>query len=61
VALVCEQTVPSSLLAKLVPTFADTENQAVSVTDPYDGNLGFLDRNRYFSFMLLLNFTHEAE
>jgi hypothetical protein len=35
----------------------------VSVTDPYDRNLGFLDRSRYFFFQVapLLNCTHEAE
>jgi hypothetical protein len=33
----------------------------VSVTDPYDRILNFLDRSRYFSFKQLLNCTHEAE
>jgi hypothetical protein len=33
----------------------------ISVTDPYDRILGFLDRSRYFSIKLLLSCTHEAE
>jgi hypothetical protein len=33
----------------------------VSVTDPYDRILGFLDRNRYVSIKQLLSCTHEAE
>jgi hypothetical protein len=37
------------LSAKLVPTFADRRCRVVSVTDPYDRILGFLDRSRYFS------------
>jgi hypothetical protein len=46
VALVRERTIPSyrRLSAKLVPTFADRECHVVSVTDPYDRILGFLDR-----------------
>jgi hypothetical protein len=36
------------LSAKLVPTFADRRCQVVSVTDPYDRILGFLDLSRYF-------------
>jgi hypothetical protein len=35
------------LSAKLVPTFADRGWHVVSVTDPYDRILGFLDRGRY--------------
>jgi CBS-domain-containing membrane protein len=35
--------------AKLVPTFADRGCHMVSVTDPYGGILGFLDRSRYLS------------
>jgi hypothetical protein len=46
---------------KLVPTFADRGCQVVSVTDPYDRILEFLDRSRIFSFKQLLNCTHEAE
>jgi hypothetical protein len=38
------------LSAKLVPTFADRGCHMVSVTDPYDRILGFIDRNRYFYF-----------
>jgi hypothetical protein len=38
------------LLAKLVPTFANRRCHVVSVTDPYERILGFLDRNRYFFF-----------
>jgi hypothetical protein len=38
------------LLAKLVPTFADRRCHVVSVTDPYDRILAFLDRSRYFFF-----------
>jgi hypothetical protein len=37
------------LSAKLVQTFADRGCNEVSVTDPYDRILGFLDRSRYFS------------
>jgi hypothetical protein len=33
----------------------------VSVTDPYDRNLGSLDLSRYFFFQVALNCTHEAE
>jgi hypothetical protein len=33
----------------------------VSVTDPYGGILGFLDRSRYFSIKQLLSCTHEVE
>jgi hypothetical protein len=33
----------------------------VSATDPYDRNLGFLDRSRYFSFKLFLSCTHDSE
>jgi hypothetical protein len=33
----------------------------VTVTDPYDRILGFLDRSRYFSIKQLLSCTHEAE
>jgi hypothetical protein len=42
----------SRLLAKLVPTFADTECHVASVTDPYCCILDFLDRNRYFFFQV---------
>jgi hypothetical protein len=35
--------------AKLVPTFADRECHVVTLTDPYDHILGFIDRSRYFS------------
>jgi hypothetical protein len=49
------------LSAKFLPTFADRGYHVVSVTDPYDRILGFLDRIRYFSYNLLLNYTHEAE
>jgi hypothetical protein len=38
------------LSAKLVPTFEDRGCHVVSVTDPYDRNLGFLYRSRYFFF-----------
>jgi hypothetical protein len=48
VALVRELTTyrPSDrrLTAKLVSTFADRGNRMVSAADPYDRNLGFLDR-----------------
>jgi hypothetical protein len=37
------------LSTKWLPTFADRRCHAVSVTDPYDSILGFLDRSRYFS------------
>jgi hypothetical protein len=35
--------------AKWLPTFADKRCHVVSVTDPYDRILSFLDRSRYFS------------
>jgi hypothetical protein len=35
--------------AKLVPTFAVRGCHVISVTDPYDRIIGFLDRIRYFS------------
>jgi hypothetical protein len=41
-----------SLSAKLVSTFADRGSHVVSVTDPYDRILGFLDRSRYFFFQV---------
>jgi hypothetical protein len=37
------------LSAKWLPNFADRGCNVVSVTDPYDRVLGFLDRSRYFS------------
>jgi hypothetical protein len=40
------------LSAKLVPTSADRGCHAVSVTDPYDRILGFLDRSSYFFFQV---------
>jgi hypothetical protein len=40
------------LLAKLVPTFADTECRMVSATDSHGRILRFLDRNRYFFFQV---------
>jgi hypothetical protein len=49
------------LSAKLVPNFADGWCHVVSVTDPYDPILGFLDRSRYFFFQVALNCTHQAE
>jgi hypothetical protein len=44
-----------------MPTIADRECHVVSVTDPYDRILGFLDRSRYVSIRYLLSCTHEAE
>jgi hypothetical protein len=38
------------LSEKLVPTFEDREWHVVSVTDPHDRILGFLDWSRYFFF-----------
>jgi hypothetical protein len=40
------------LSAKLVATFADRRCHLVSMTDPYDRNLRFLDRNRYYFFQV---------
>jgi hypothetical protein len=40
------------LLAKLVPTFADRGCHVVSVTDPYDHILAFLDRDFKHNFFL---------
>jgi hypothetical protein len=42
----------SRLSAKLVPTFANRGCHVVSVTDPYGRVLGFLDRSRYFFFLV---------
>jgi hypothetical protein len=42
------------LSAKLVPALADRGWHVVSVTDPYGRILGFLDRNRYFFFQVVL-------
>jgi hypothetical protein len=42
------------LSAKLVPTFADRGCHVVSMTDPYDRILGFLDWSRRFFFHQLL-------
>jgi hypothetical protein len=41
--------------------FADRVCHVLSVTDPYDRILDFLDRSRYFSIKQLLSCTHEAE
>jgi hypothetical protein len=40
------------LLAKLVRTFADRGCHVVGVTDTYGRILGFLDRSRYFFFIV---------
>jgi hypothetical protein len=40
------------LSAKIVPTSADRECHVVSVTDPYNRILGFLDRSRYFFYQV---------
>jgi hypothetical protein len=40
------------LSAKLVPTLVDRGSDVVSVTDPYDRILDFLDRSRYFFFQV---------
>jgi hypothetical protein len=40
------------LSAKLVPTFADRRCHVVSVTDPYDRILHFLEQSRYFFFQV---------
>jgi hypothetical protein len=37
---------------QLVPTFADGGCRVVSVIDPYDRILGFLDWSRYFFFQV---------
>jgi hypothetical protein len=51
-----------SLLAKLVPTFADRGCHVVSMTDPYGRNLGFLDQSRYSFFQVTLQlYSHETE
>jgi hypothetical protein len=42
----------SRLSGKLVQIFADRECHVVSVTDPYDRILGFLDRSSYFFFQV---------
>jgi hypothetical protein len=39
--------------AKLVPTFTDRGCRVVSAMDPHGGVLGFLDRNRNFSFQVV--------
>jgi hypothetical protein len=45
-----------SLLATLVPTFAERGCHVVSVTDPYGRILAFLDRSRYFFFQVAPQF-----
>jgi hypothetical protein len=35
--------------------------RVVRATDPYDRILGFLNRNRYFFFQVLLSCTHEVQ
>jgi hypothetical protein len=40
------------LSTKSVPTFAERGCHVVSVTDPYDRNLVFLDRSRYISLQV---------
>jgi hypothetical protein len=40
------------LFAKLVPTFANRECHMISVTDPYDRILDFLDRSHYLFFQV---------
>jgi hypothetical protein len=50
VALVRERTIPTErppLAGEVVSTSADTGCRVVSVTDPYDRILGFLDRSCY--------------
>jgi CBS-domain-containing membrane protein len=56
------RTIPtdSRLLAKLVPTFADKECHAISVTDLYGGILGFLDRSSYFFFQVAPQLCYTA-
>jgi hypothetical protein len=53
VALVRERIISTErlpLVGEVVPTFADKACRVVSATDSTVANLGFLDRNRYFSF-----------
>jgi hypothetical protein len=45
-----------SLLAKLVPAFADRGCHVVSVADPHGRILGFLDKSRYFFFQVAPQF-----
>jgi hypothetical protein len=40
------------LSSKLMPTSADRGFRVGRVTDPYDRNLAFLDRSRYFFFQV---------
>jgi hypothetical protein len=50
------------LLGEVVPTFADRGCCVVSATDPPGHILGFLDRSRYYFFLVvILTSTHEAE
>jgi hypothetical protein len=44
-----------------VLNFADRGCHVVSVTDAYSHILDFLDRSRYFFFLVALSCTHEAE
>jgi hypothetical protein len=47
-----ERTIPTErppLVDEMIAKFADGGCHMVSVTDPYDHILGFLDRSRYFS------------
>jgi hypothetical protein len=59
-----ERTIPTErppLVGEVIATSADRGCHVVSVTDPYDRILGFLDRSRYFSVKKLLSCTHKAE
>jgi hypothetical protein len=54
-ARVYEQTTPTErppLVSEVSATFADRGCHVVSVTDPYDRILGFLDRSRYYFFQV---------
>jgi hypothetical protein len=46
------------LSAKLVLTFANRSCDVVSMTDPYDRILGFLDRRRYLFFQVAPQLYH---
>jgi hypothetical protein len=55
VALVRELTIPTErppLVDEVSANLLDRVRHVISLTDPYGGMLGYLDRSRYFSFQV---------
>jgi hypothetical protein len=65
VALIRERAIltePQALVGDVSAKFLRIEEcRVISATDPHDHILGFLDRNRQFTFDQLLSYTQEAE